>query len=697
MSYTPLNNIILTGDPRGVTASPGDNDTSIATTEFVQVELGNYLQLAGGTMTGDIILDAGVNLQLADDGMVDWNGNASLSYDAMDDVIVSDSAIRVASAPSDDDDLTNKAYVDSVATGLDVKESVRVASQIDIDISAPGAAIDSINLSNGDRVLLKAQDPASENGIYVFNGAAVPMTRAEDANSDAEVNAGMFTFVEEGTNADQGWVLTTNNPIVLGTTALSFSQFSNAVIVSTLDSLTDVDVAGVVDGALLRYDSAGGGGWADTTNLLLDDNGRLAVSATGVNGGIMIGGDVHLYRFQADVLYTPDNVAIGSDLIMSNTDSDISFTSQDDATNQIVKSKLGSDAANRLVVQADGKMLWGSGAGAADVNLYRSSADLLKTDDSFEAVGEMYLSGTDSSIIMEGQDDAGNQIIQAKVTGDAAHRFAIEAGGEMHWGDGAGAADVNLYRQAANVLKTDDSLDVVEELYLSGTDSSIILANQDDVNNGIMTSKLGADADVRFVLGADGKMSWGDGTNAPDAVLYRSAADMLKTDDSLTVAVELLVGDPAADSSNLEDARLLFDDAVAGESAEIGFSSPNELELFCSAADGVISLGSAVQIGQGLRFSGKQTISANSTLDENTDHVVLVDVTGGAVTVTLPAAPVDGTIFQIKDMYGNAEVENITIDGNGKNIDGAASFVMAVDFQSSTVLYDAGADEWFLL
>ena len=86
-----------------------------------------------------------------------------------------------------------------------------------------------MTLSNGDRVLLKNQSTGSENGIYVFNGSASAMTRATDADTSAEVNAGLFTFVEEGTtNQDSGWVLTTNNPITLNTTALAFAQFSGA-------------------------------------------------------------------------------------------------------------------------------------------------------------------------------------------------------------------------------------------------------------------------------------------------------------------------------------------------------------------------------------------------------------------------------------------------------------------------------------
>ena len=124
-------------------------------------------------------------------------------------------------------DAANRSYVDGVATGLDVKASCRVASTADVTVSAPGSAIDGVTLSAGDRVLLKDQSTGSENGIYDFDTAATPMTRSSDADEDDEVTAGMFTFIAEGTvHADQGWVLTTNDPITVGSTALSFSQFS---------------------------------------------------------------------------------------------------------------------------------------------------------------------------------------------------------------------------------------------------------------------------------------------------------------------------------------------------------------------------------------------------------------------------------------------------------------------------------------
>ena len=135
--------------------------------------------------------------------------------------------------------LVSKEYVDAVKVGLDFKDSVRVASTANVTVSGPGAAIDGITLSSGDRVLLKDQSTASENGIYVFNGAASAMTRATDADANAEVTSGMFVFVEAGTvNADNGFVLTTDGSITVGSTSLAFAQFSGAGQIVAGDGMT---------------------------------------------------------------------------------------------------------------------------------------------------------------------------------------------------------------------------------------------------------------------------------------------------------------------------------------------------------------------------------------------------------------------------------------------------------------------------
>lgn len=138
--------------------------------------------------------------------------------------------------PVNAQDAATKAYVDAARQGLDVKESVRVATTANITLSGT-QTIDGVELSANDRVLVKNQSTASENGIYDVKADA--WVRSADANSNTKVTSGMFTFVEEGTtNADSGWVLITNNPITLGTTNLTFTQFSGTGQIEAGDGLT---------------------------------------------------------------------------------------------------------------------------------------------------------------------------------------------------------------------------------------------------------------------------------------------------------------------------------------------------------------------------------------------------------------------------------------------------------------------------
>jgi hypothetical protein len=171
-----------------------------------------------------------------DDGVMSASDKAKLdassAADSINTLVIRDANGRFQVAtPVSGLDAANKSYVDSARTGLDVKASVKVATTGPITLSTgleAGDEIDGYTLVAGDRVLVKNQDTASENGIYVVAESGAP-SRADDADSSAEVTPGLFTFVEQGTtNADSGWVLITNAPITLGTTGLEFSLFSVA-------------------------------------------------------------------------------------------------------------------------------------------------------------------------------------------------------------------------------------------------------------------------------------------------------------------------------------------------------------------------------------------------------------------------------------------------------------------------------------
>ncbi len=120
-------------------------------------------------------------------------------------------------------ELVSRAYVDAVAQGVSPRAPVRVATTSNINIASPGFQIDGINMINGDRVLLKEQADAAENGVWVWNGQIVPMTRSLDTDTEGEL-ANMEVFVQDGTYAGQKWRLETAPPIQVGVTELVYFQ-----------------------------------------------------------------------------------------------------------------------------------------------------------------------------------------------------------------------------------------------------------------------------------------------------------------------------------------------------------------------------------------------------------------------------------------------------------------------------------------
>lgn len=128
--------------------------------------------------------------------------------------------------PTAAQDAATKNYVDNLSAGLSAKGSVRAATVGNVALTGT-QTVDGSALVAGDRVLVKNQTTATQNGLYLV--AAGAWTRTTDADTNAEVSNGLFVFVEEGaTQADSGWVLTTDGAITLGVTNLTFVQFSGA-------------------------------------------------------------------------------------------------------------------------------------------------------------------------------------------------------------------------------------------------------------------------------------------------------------------------------------------------------------------------------------------------------------------------------------------------------------------------------------
>ena len=187
-------------------------------------------------------------------------------------------------------------------------------------------------------------------------------------------------------------------------------------------------------------------------------------------------------------------------------------------------SKVTGEGNPRYVRDAAGKMTWGPGSGAVDVQLQRLQADMLELQDEMR-----FLRATNV------------QVISARVSGDSVDRFNVDASGKQQWGSGAGAVDTNLYRVSADKLKTDDAFEVAGGFTALGTAVVTGLMTASNFRSGtgspegVVTAPVGTvfertDGGVSTALyiketGA-GNTGWAPLVTTPTRLLYKNFADV---------------------------------------------------------------------------------------------------------------------------------------------------------------------------
>ncbi len=251
----------------------------------------------------------------------DSNGNIELSPNGTGTVVVP--ASYESRAGFSNQSLVNKAYVDSVTSGLSVKSPVKVATTGNLNATYNNGAgtltansnfalsVDGVTVSVNDRILVKDQSTAAQNGFYKVTAtgsgsAAFVLTRTPDADAASELVAGAFAFVEEGTaNADNGYVLSTDGAVTLGTTAINFEQFSGAGQISAGDGLTKTGNA-----LSLNVD--------DSSIEINADTAR--VKALGVTNAMLAGSIANAKLSNSSVTINSNSLALGASLTLDTDD-----------------------------------------------------------------------------------------------------------------------------------------------------------------------------------------------------------------------------------------------------------------------------------------------------------------------------------------------------------------------------------------
>lgn len=156
------------------------------------------------------------------------------------DVAMGGRKITGLATPTNSTDVANKQYVDDTVAAISWKQEVRAATTAAGTLAssfANGSVIDGVTLATGDRILIKDQAAPAENGIYTVNASGTP-TRATDADSDTDFK-GAAVFIFSGTsNGGTRWVCNTTGTITIGSTGVTFVQFSGGQSYTAGNGLT---------------------------------------------------------------------------------------------------------------------------------------------------------------------------------------------------------------------------------------------------------------------------------------------------------------------------------------------------------------------------------------------------------------------------------------------------------------------------
>jgi hypothetical protein len=497
------------------------------------------------------------------------------------------SGILRAATPAGDSDVATKQYVDGLLAGLHWKESVRVATTANITLSGT-QTIDGVSLSADDRVLVKNQSSADENGIYVV--AAGSWSRSSDMDNGDEF-PGAAVFVREGTdNADLGYVCT-NDSVTLGTTEITFTQFNGAANITAGDGLSKT-------GNILSVNVD------DSSIEIVGD--ALQVKDGGIDNDMLAGSIANNKLANSTI----SGVALGGTLnaLSAASTGGITITSYD-----------GSAAVSDLAINLDGSTL---ATGASGLKINTAGVDTLQIADS--AVTAVKLAGSipadKLNLGTALTESAGNLVLDASVAGNGLALSSQVLSIDL---DGAtlalSASGLKVSDAGINTAQIADDAVTAAKVADGAINASSMLADG-VVANSKLAGSIPAD-----------KLNTGDGLEDNAGVLQvkLDGGSLAVGADGLAIATDGVSTDAIADAQ-VTGAKLAFAPLYTSLSGQNGSKTAFDLP---SAIDGDLADGTIVYLN-GLAI---EKVASTPGTDQYT--VSATGGTGGVGLVTFGTAP----------------------------------------------------------
>jgi len=721
--------------------------------------------LTSANVTGNIVSNANVVTDLIvgrTSGITitatGTNQNINLTPTGTGTVNVGNFIISNVQTPVADFDAATKKYVDDVAQGLNIHDSVQAATPTTLATITSGTItynngasgvganlvttgsfnlIDGVNVqTSGTRILVKNEANAVHNGIYTWSNATV-IIRATDYNSVPEVEAGDFVFVTGGTLYDNtGWVQT-STVTAIGTAGnnIEFTQFSGA---GTYTAGTGLTLTGSVFSISNTSVTSGSYGNGDTVaTFTVNGQGQLTAAANTViaaNAANLTGTTL------ATGIVTSSLTSVGT-LTGLTSNGIVNFANTSNVTLGAVANLHISGGTNAYVLSTDGAgtLSWvaqSAGAGVSNISNGNSNVNIPSANGNVT----ISVAGTANVVNVTGSNVfvTANIIPTANITydlGTSTNRFR------------------DLYL-SGNTIKLGDSnisSNTTTVTILNGSGGQLIIGGNSTVNTADLSTNSIANGNSNVIVTANGNVSTSVAGNANVLVVTGTGANIngtanitgnvvlsganvslgnvsnlhitggsngyvLTTDGTgnlswasqtgSNIVIDTFTGNGVqtvftlTDSPASEDYTIINIDGVSQLHSAYTVANANVTLSSAPAVGAVIevmtfNLGGAASGGNGSSGYTYVEATGNTTASVNTKYIVNTNTAN--LTITLPSSPSFGDEVGIIDGTGNASVHAITVARNGGNIQGAASnMTVTTDRSAFTLVYYNASQGWVL-